>query len=110
MTQIALHDLESWRDALSTHPRILLFKHSPICPVSTAAHSEWERFRAGRPELSTLFVDVIHDKPTARGLAAECGVAHASPQVILFQDGAPVWNASHGEITAGALSDAWESA
>lgn len=110
MTQTALHDLESWRAALQAHPRILLFKHSPICPVSTAAHAEWERFRAGKPELDTLFVDVIHDKPTARGLASECGVPHASPQVILFQDGQPVWDASHGEITAGALDGAWESA
>lgn len=109
MKQIELHDLDAWRAALAEHPRILLFKHSPVCPVSTAAHSEWVRFGQGHTELPTLFVDVIHDKPTARGLATECGVAHASPQVILFVSGEPVWDASHGEITAGALDAAWSS-
>ena len=107
MNQTELHDLESWRAALAEHPRILLFKHSPICPVSTAAHSEWERFGKSHPDLPVLFVDVLHDKPTARGLAEACGVPHASPQVILFVDGEPAWDASHGDITAGALEAAW---
>ena len=109
MNQIALHNLDSWREALGEHSRVLLFKHSPICPVSTAAHSEWQRFGQANENLTTLFVDVIHDKPTARGLAEACGVAHASPQVILFVDSEPVWDASHGDITAGALQEVWDA-
>ena len=55
-------------------------------------------------------VDVIADRPVARGLAQECGIAHASPQAILFRGGRPVWDASHEAITAAALSAAWGAA
>jgi bacillithiol system protein YtxJ len=84
----------------------MLFKHSPICPISAKALSEWERFVQRRPELPTLFVDVIADRGVARGLSEECGVAHQSPQVILFKEGRPIWNASHDAITAEALEAA----
>lgn len=84
----------------------MLFKHSPICPISAKALTEWDRFLKLRPALPTLFVDVIADRAVARGLAQECGVAHQSPQVILFKDGRPAWNASHDAITAEALEAA----
>ena len=57
--------------------------------------------------MANLFVDVIADRPLARGLAADVGVPHQSPQAILFVDGRPVWDRSHGSITAEALAEAW---
>ena len=107
MAQTPLHDLDAWREALQRLPRVLLFKHSPICPVSHAAHAEWEAFRAEHPDVETLFVDVIGDRPVARGLAEACGVAHASPQAIRFEQGQPTWDASHGSITRASLAAAW---
>ncbi|HVQ26541.1 MAG TPA: bacillithiol system redox-active protein YtxJ [Planctomycetota bacterium] len=106
MSTETLHDLAAWRAAIGRHPLVMLFKHSPICPVSTEALEEWQRFRLERPELPALFVDVIADRAVARELAQECGVAHQSPQAILFKDGRPVWHASHGAITAAALAQA----
>ena len=84
----------------------MLFKHSPVCPISARAHEEWRAFTAAHPELPTLFVDVIADRAVARGLADECGVPHASPQAILFRAGRPVWDASHDAITAASLARA----
>lgn len=110
MSQTELHDMPGYEAALREHPRVLLFKHSPICPVSADALQQWERFRSAHPEAPTLFVDVIARRPVARGLATSCGVPHASPQAILFVGGEPVWNASHGAITAQALSTAWSGA
>ncbi len=110
MPTVSLHSLAEYRAALARHPAVLLFKHSPICPISTAALREWEAFSAAEPTSPKLFVDVIADRPVARGLAEECGVAHASPQAILFRGGRPVWDASHEAITAAALSAAWASA
>ena len=52
-------------------------------------------------------MDVIADRPVARGLASACGVPHQSPQAILFRGGQPVWDASHGAITAASLAAAW---
>jgi bacillithiol system protein YtxJ len=106
MTTETLHDLSAWRAALARHPLVMLFKHSPVCPISAAALREWRAFTAAHPEVPTLFVDVIGDRPVSRGLAEECGVQHQSPQAILFRDGRPAWHASHGGITADSLARA----
>lgn len=106
MHQESLHDLPAFRAAVARHATVMLFKHSPICPVSAAAHDEWQAFARARPEVPRLFVDVIADRPVARGLAEECGVPHQSPQAILFRGGRPVWHASHGAITSEALQRA----
>jgi bacillithiol system protein YtxJ len=103
MTHETLHDLPAWRAAIARHPALMLFKHSPVCPVSTAALREWEAFCRACPDLPKLFVDAIADRAVARGLAEECGVRHQSPQAILFRGGRPAWDASHGGITAEAL-------
>jgi bacillithiol system protein YtxJ len=107
MTEHILHDLDSYELQLQKHPRVLLFKHSPACPISAAARDEYEQWRSERPDLPTLFVDVIGDRPVARGIADRCGVRHQSPQAILFELGKPVWNASHDAITVDALQAAW---
>jgi bacillithiol system protein YtxJ len=106
MSTETLHDLDTWRAAIRRNPLVMLFKHSPICPTSTQALTEWQRFRAARPELPALFLDVIAERAVARGLAQECGVPHQSPQAILFRQGQAVWNASHDAITAEALDAA----
>jgi bacillithiol system protein YtxJ len=107
MPEHVLHDLATFDRALQQHPRVLLFKHSPACPISTAARAQYERWRAELPDAPALFVDVISERPTARGIAERCGVKHESPQVILFEQGRAVWHASHDAITAGALHAAW---
>ncbi len=106
MPTTSLHDLPAFRAALAKHPALMLFKHSPICPVSARALREWQAFTAAHPELPTLFVDVVADRGVARGLAEECGVAHQSPQAILFRNGQAAWHASHDGITAESLQGA----
>ena len=101
-----LHSLPAFRAAIARHPLVMLFKHSPVCPISAAAQREWREFVQAHPEVPTLFVDVIADRPVSRGLAQECGVQHESPQAILFRDGKPAWHASHGSITAESLAEA----
>lgn len=107
MSEQVLRDLDGYERALADHVRVLLFKHSTQCPISAAAHAEYEAFRRHNPDVPTLFVDVIEARPVARGLAERCGVVHQSPQAILFQQGKPVWHASHGAITRGSLEAAW---
>jgi bacillithiol system protein YtxJ len=88
---------------------LLLFKHSPICPVSARAKTELERFLAARPEVPSALVDVLVARPLSQLVAARSGVRHESPQALLFVDGACVWNASHGAITRAALERAWQA-
>ena len=106
MPERVLHALDDFAQALQAR-RILLFKHSPICPVSAAARDEYDAFRQDLPDVPSMFVDVIADRPTARAIADACGVRHQSPQAILFEEGRAVWHASHGAITRAALHAAW---
>ena len=107
MSELTLTSLDGWRDAIASHPRLLLFKHSPICPVSLAAREQWSRFLKEHPDAVTAEVDVIGARAAARGLADECGVRHESPQAILFVDGKATWNTSHHSITVDNLLGAW---
>ena len=89
MSEQVLRDLEQYEAALS-QPRVLLFKHSPVCPISTAARAEYEIFKTDHPDAPTMFVNVVSERRVARGIAERCGVQHESPQVILFEEGRPV--------------------
>ncbi len=109
MPQRVLHDLDDFDTAIRGS-RVLLFKHSPACPISAAARDEWDAFRGEVPDATTLFVDVIADRPVARGIAERCGVRHESPQAILFDGGRPVWHVSHGAVTRASLRAAWRDA
>lgn len=106
MPEQVLHDLDAFARALQ-QPRVLLFKHSPACEISAEARAEYEAFRRELPDVPALFVDVIADRATARGIAERTGVQHQSPQAILFEQGRAVWHASHDAITAAALHAAW---
>ncbi|MGC6487370.1 MAG: bacillithiol system redox-active protein YtxJ [Planctomycetota bacterium] len=106
MPEQVIRDLDAF-DAAVTQPRVLLFKHSPVCPVSAAARAQYRLWSLEHPDAPTLFVDVTSSPRLARDIAARCGVEHESPQAILFEQGEAVWTAAHASITQGALDAAW---
>jgi bacillithiol system protein YtxJ len=53
MPEHVLRDLAAFEHALQQHPRVLLFKHSPACPISAAARAQYERWRAELPDSIT---------------------------------------------------------
>jgi len=60
---------------------------------------EVEAFLEQRPGAQAYLVDVRAQRSLSQQIAARCGVQHESPQVIIVRRGAPIWNASHYEIT-----------
>ena len=84
MAEHVIRDLEAF-DAALAQLRVLLFKHSPICPVSATARAEYRMFCTDHPDVPTLFVDVVSCRELAREIAARAGVTHESPQAILFE-------------------------
>ena len=91
----------------STGACALVLKRSPICPVSTRVESEMESWLAERgdsPELLVAIIDVIAEKPLARGLTSGLGIEHQSPQALLFADGELVWHDSHFALDAAAFA------
>lgn len=100
-----VHDPAAARAQLEEASRarpVVVFKHSPICPISDRALRQFQKFLAGLPperELSVARVDVIAERPLARGLTAALGVEHQSPQALWFDGGRLAWHDSHGALT-----------
>jgi bacillithiol system protein YtxJ len=86
-------------------PLAILFKHSTACPISARAHGEVRAFLEAHPEAPVYLVHVIEDRPAARYIAQQTGIAHASPQLIVLREGTPVWHTSHLDVTAAAMAE-----
>ena len=97
-------------EELLSSRRLLLFKHSPTCPVSAHAFFEYRKFCGEHPDVPTLWLDVIEQRPTSLSIAEATGITHESPQALWIQDGVVSWHASHGAITASSLEEATQGA
>ena len=91
-------------DGLAEQELIVVFKHSPTCPVSLYAHHEVSRFCAERPEVPVYLVSVRRRRDVSRHIADRTGVTHESPQVLVFRRGEVIGSASHEDITVNSLS------
>ena len=80
---------------------VLLFKHDPVCSISIVAYHELRHLDDPIP-----LIDVTRSGSISRLVAAQTGVRHESPQVIVLRNGAAVWSASHFAITADAVAQA----
>jgi bacillithiol system protein YtxJ len=81
---------------------VVVFKHSPTCPISDRALRQFRAFLAALPAeraLGVAHVDVLAQRPLARGLTAALGVEHQSPQALWFERGALAWHDSHAALT-----------
>ena len=83
---------------------IIVFKHSNACPISSRAYREMEKVEA---EVNILVVQSARE--ISRELANLTGVRHETPQVIVLRDGKAVWNASHFDVQAVAVTQAIET-
>lgn len=89
--------------AASEERAVLVFKRSPVCPVSWAAERElagWRQAAGSDADVAIAVVDVIAERPLARGLTAALEVQHESPQALWFEGGELVAHGSHGALTA----------
>jgi len=103
---IELNDLDDWYKLLkiSNHSPILIFKSSPICPVSHYAESEFLHYLQECPEqLKAYSVNVIGNRNISKQIAADMEVTHQSPQVLLILREKCVWNTSHSSINVDEL-------
>jgi monothiol bacilliredoxin len=83
---------------------VIVFKHSNACSISARAYREMEKVEA---PVNLLVVQFARE--VSRELANLTGVRHETPQVILLRDGKAVWNASHFDVQAAAVVEAFQS-
>ena len=84
---------------------VILFKHSPTCPVSWMAHREVMQLKADHPEAPLYLISVRRKRDVAKFIESETGIQHESPQIIVFRNGKPVADASHDEVTAVFIAE-----
>jgi bacillithiol system protein YtxJ len=83
---------------------VVLFKHSPTCPVSWMAHREVMQYRSAQPDVPIYLVSVRRRREVSSHIAEQTGIQHESPQVIVLRRGEIVAWGSHDEITAETLA------
>jgi len=91
---------------------VVVFKKSPICPVSTRAEFEfrtWLKSLDAADSIAVAEIDVIAEKPLARGLTAALGIDHQSPQALWFRSGELQWHDSHSALTKSRFAEAQTS-
>lgn len=100
-TEIA--DIESLMQFLATSngDPAMIFKHSNTCGISSRAYTQMSRL--GRP---LGIVIVQNARAVSDDIEKRTGVAHETPQLLIFRNGEVVWTASHGQIRAEAVEAA----
>lgn len=83
----------------------ILYKHSPTCSLCSWSIREVERF-AEQEGVDVHLIDVFANRPLARAIEDHLGVRHESPQVLIVEDGAVRWHASHRALKAERLQAA----
>lgn len=76
---------------------VVIFKHSTSCSISATARSRVERQwdEAGLENVQPYYLDLLSYRPISNQIAHQFDVTHQSPQLLLIQDGACRYHASH---------------
>jgi bacillithiol system protein YtxJ len=90
---------------LSHSKPVAIFKHSTRCSISIMAKDRLERaWKEEDNELVDIYyLDLISFRSISNLVAELSKVHHESPQLILFKNGAAIYDASHQEINLDDL-------
>ena len=98
-----VQDLQALQALLeqSREKPIVIFKHSTTCPISASAYQQMAALK-----FEVALVEVQNARDISREIAANTGVEHETPQVIILRNGKPVWHTSHWEVTKETVEKA----
>jgi bacillithiol system protein YtxJ len=99
-------ELDTEWERILALPQAVIYKHSPICGLSSSSLPEVRRFEATRPEVPLFMIDVITQRGLSQRIAEDLGLRHESPQVILLNEGSVAWHADHRGVSAEKLIEA----
>lgn len=102
-----IQTLEELESALAPD-RVILFKHSTRCGLSTRARRQIQTFMENFPAAPVFLIDVIAHRPVSDAIEARLGIRHESPQAIFVEGGDPRRNAAHHGVRAEVLGSWWQ--
>ncbi|MNU13256.1 hypothetical protein D3C71_12930 [compost metagenome] len=85
--------------------RVAIFKHSTSCFISKTVlkNLEKEIENSDEQNVSFYFLDLLAFRPISNKIAEDFGIRHESPQLIVFENGQPINNASHQDISLSQI-------
>lgn len=100
---------QSGLDEMTAQPSALLLKHGAHCPISANARDEVGSFEEDHPDVPVYSLEVTENPALSRDVAESLGIRHESPQLILLNDGEPVWHVEHYDISADDIESRLEA-
>ncbi|MEX2541614.1 MAG: monothiol bacilliredoxin BrxC family protein [Trueperaceae bacterium] len=92
---------------LAAHPTSVVFK-AGTCHKTMQGFGFLQERLEPREDLYVGLIRVVEARSASNLVAEQTGIRHESPQVILFRDGKPVFDADNWSITPEALSDGFQ--
>ena len=91
-----LNSADQFNDLVEKESVFAIFKHSTRCGISSTAKNRVDKEWAY--DLPIYEVDVLRQRTVSNLIEQYSGVRHESPQLIVFRNGQPIYQASHGFI------------
>ena len=88
---------------LSEHPTSVIFK-AGTCHKTMQGFGNLQAMLEPREDLMVGVIRVVEWRAASNLVAERTGIVHHSPQVLLFKDGAPVFDLDNWDITPEALA------
>ncbi|MFA8343995.1 MAG: bacillithiol system redox-active protein YtxJ [Rhodothermaceae bacterium] len=100
MELTTVNEFEEIVSADSSEKEIIIFKYSPICPISKRIEREFDRwFESKNSDLTLYKINVISSRTLSTHLADYFNITHESPQLIWLDEELKVKaNNSHYQI------------
>ena len=97
-----LESQAQWEDLIEKSKQIpvLVLKHSTRCSISVMALDRLNRgWKAGMENrISPWYLDLLNFREISNRIAADTGVEHQSPQLLLLKDGRCIKAESHQAV------------
>lgn len=89
----------------SENTKIAIFKHSTRCFISKTVLKNFEKEVSQNPDTNIVFyfLDLIKYRDLSNKIAEDFNVRHESPQLIVFENGKPITDASHQNISLSVI-------
>ena len=86
---------------LSREGKVLLFKHSTRCSISSSALNRLERNWKDEDseKLNPFYLDLLNHRDVSNAIAEIYGVEHQSPQVLVIKDAKCIYTETHYGIS-----------
>lgn len=93
-------------DVESNNQKIIIFKHSTRCSISSMALNRLEKNwnDATMKEIKPYFLDLVRYRNLSNQIAEMYSIDHESPQVLIISGGKCVYTATHSEISYDSIS------